>query len=238
MRRILLVGCLVTLIFPAFSPALLAQDEPQQERGMMGDFAAHSIRGTVSAVTGNEISVKTEEGDVFKVETGPNTRFRKDREQIKVSDVHAGDMVMAIGDRDDKAKTVGAVLVAVIDRTQYDKMRADFGKTWTAGKVISMKDLTITIERPDKVTQTITVDENTSFRRRREDITLADIKLGDNLTARGALQSGNFVASTLTVIEPGQRGGGRGGFGGMGTGQGPGADSGSGQAPAAPPQSQ
>lgn len=194
-----------------------------------GDMAAHSVRGTVTAVSGNEISVKSEDGDAFKVETGPNTRFRKQREEIKVSDIHAGDMVMAIGDRDDKAKTVGAVFVVVIDRAQYDKARADFGKTWTTGKVVSMNDLTLTIERPDKVTQTITVDENTSFRKRREDITLADIKVGDNVTARGALQNGSFLATTLAVMEPGQgRGGGGRGFGG-GTGPGQGSGTGSGQ---------
>jgi hypothetical protein len=196
-----------------------------------GDMASHSVRGTVTAVSGNEISVKSEEGDAFKVETGPNTHFRKQREEIKVSDIHAGDMVMAIGDRDDKAKTLGAVFVVVIDRAQYDKARADFGKTWTTGKVVSMKDLTLTIERPDKVTQTITVDENTSFHKRREDITLADIKVGDNVTARGALQNGSFLATTLAVMEPGQGrggGGGRGFGGGMGPGQGSGTGTGSG----------
>jgi hypothetical protein len=119
----------------------------------------------------------------------------------------------------------------VIDRAQYDKARADFGKTWTTGKVVSMKDLTLTIERPDKVTQTITVDENTSFHKRREDITLADIKVGDNVTARGALQNGSFLATTLAVMEPGQGrggGGGRGFGGGMGPGQGSGTGTGSG----------
>jgi hypothetical protein len=256
-----LIVCLAGLVFSPGVSLSRAQDASPQEQGGgmgMGDLAAHSLRGTVTAVTGNQISVKTEEGDAWKIATGPNTRFRKDRQEIKAADIHTGDIVVAAGDRDDKAKTVGAIFVAVLDRAQYEKARADFGKTWTSGKVVSMKDLTITIERPDKVTQTIAVDENTSFRKRRDSITLADIKVGDNLTARGALQGGNFLATTLTVMEPGQAepgqmGPGRGGRSGRGsgdsgtnTGTNPGTGSGTGPAaspattppPAAQPQPQ
>ncbi len=209
--------------------------QPGQGQGMGGAFADRGVRGTVTAIAGGNISVKTEQGDVYKIETGPNTHFRKQRdrsqaraagsgdanpagEQIKISDIHAGDMVMAAGDKDDKAKTVGAVIVIIIDKEQYEKARADFGKTWTAGAIQSIDETKITIKRPDNVVQTIVVDENTSFRKRRDSITLADIKVGDNVSARGALQNGNFVATVLNVGGPGQGGpgGGSGGFGGGG----------------------
>ena len=93
---------------------------------------------------------------------------------------------------------------------KFEKARADFGKTWTAGSIQSIEETKITIKRPDNVTQTIVVDENTSFRKRRDSITLADIKVGDNVTARGALQGGNFLATVLSVGGPGG-GGFRGG---------------------------
>lgn len=183
---------------------------------MGGVFAGHGVRGTVTAISGNDISVKTEKGDVYKIETGPNTRFRKEREQVKISDIHVGDMVGAAGDLDDKDKTVGAVVVMVIDKEQYEKARADFGKTWTAGAIQSIDETKITIKRPDNVVQTIVVDENTSFRKRRDSITLADIKVGDNVNARGAVQNGIFVATVLNVGGPS----GPGGFGGGGGSQG------------------
>ena len=186
---------------------------------MGGVFAGHGVRGTVTAISGNDISVKTEKGDVYKIETGPNTRFRKEREQVKISDIHVGDMVGAAGDLDDKDKTVGAVVVMVIDKEQYEKARADFGKTWTAGAIQSIDETKITIKRPDNVVQTIVVDENTSFRKRRDSITLADIKVGDNVNARGAVQNGNFVATVLNVGGPGGPGG-PGGFRGGGGSQG------------------
>lgn len=187
-----------------------AQDQEPRERGGMGgfQFEEHSIRGNITAIAGNTITVKTNEGDAYSVATGPNTRFRKQGDQIKVTDLHVGDMIAAVGDKDAKAKTVGAMFVVVIDKEVYAKARADFGKTWTMGVVQSIDGTNIVIKRPDNVTQTVAVDENTSFRRRREDITLPDIKPGDNITARGAIQNGGFLATMINLGEP------RGGFGG------------------------
>lgn len=218
-----------SLLLPAYAlaaPAARAiqeppgagQDQDQPGGGGMGgfQFADHGIHGTITAVAGNTITVKTDQGETYSVATGPNTRFRKQRDEIKVSDLHSGDEIAAVGDKDPKARTVGAVFVIVIDREQEQKMRADFGKTWTAGIVQSIDGTNIVIKRPDNVTQTVAVDENTSFRRRREDITLPDIKVGDNLTARGALQNGSFLATMVNIGRAGNFG--PGGFGGNGTG--------------------
>ena len=186
------------------------QDRGQQDGGGMGSIQDHSVRGDITAISGDSITVKTEEGEVYTVATGPNTRLRKQRDQIKITDLHIGDVIAAIGDKDPKARTVGAVFVMVLDKEQYAKARADFGKTWTTGVVQSIDGTNIVVKRPDNVTQTISVDENTSFRKHREDITLPDIKVGDNVNARGALQKGTFVATELNVGGPG----GPGGFGG------------------------
>jgi hypothetical protein len=230
MKKLLsgLAGLALCLVMVSMSA--LAQDAAPQQNGqgqgrgegrgqgggmfMMNGNSAH---GSVTAVSGNEITIKDEQGQTWKVETGVNTRVMKDREPVKVSDIRAGDVVVAAGNLDDQAKTVGAAFVVVLDPDQaarMEKMRAEFGKTWTAGKVTAIKDLTLTIERPDKVAQTIAVDENTTFHKRNEDITFPDIKVGDMVRANGALQNGNFVATNLSVMEFGQRGqGGQGRFG-------------------------
>jgi hypothetical protein len=196
----------------ATTPQPVAQD---QEGGMGGfQMAEHSVRGDVTAISGNSITVKTDEGD-YTIATGPNTRFRKQRDEVKLTDLHVGDMIAAVGDKDPKAKTVGAMFVIVIDRQQYEKARADFGKTWTAGVVQSIDGTNIVIKRVDNVTQTIAVDENTGFRHRREDITLADIKPGDHIGARGALQNGTFLATEVSIGGPGGSGGGHGNWSGQ-----------------------
>ncbi|HTD55077.1 MAG TPA: DUF5666 domain-containing protein [Silvibacterium sp.] len=205
---VLVLAASVSLSLACGQDASATGGPPTERQGMMA-FAEHGVRGTVTAVSGDNLTVKTETGDVYKVETGPNTHFRKQRDQIKISDIHVGDMIAAGGDKDDKGKTLGAVFVMLIDKEQYEKARAEFGKTWTAGAIESIEDTKITIKRPDNVTQTIVVDENTSFRKRRDSITLADIKVGDNISARGSLQNGNFLATVLAVGGPG----GPGGFG-------------------------
>jgi hypothetical protein len=182
----------------------------------MGMFGS-GTEGTVTAISGSDITIKNEQGQVYKVETGPNTRVRKDRELARISDIHVGDTIMAAGNLDDQAKTVGAMFVVVLNpeqTAQMEKMRATFGKTWTAGRITSIKDLTLTVERPDKVTQTVAVDENTVFHKRergeQQDITFPEIKVGDMVRADGSVQNGgDFLATNLDVSEPRQPGQGR-----------------------------
>lgn len=187
--------------------------QSSMQAGGMADIQAHSVRGDVTAIRGNTITVKTEEGEVYTIETGANTRFRKERDPIQISDLHTGDLIAAIGDKDAKARTVGAVFVMVMDKARYEQMRTSFGKTWTAGVVQSIEGTNIVIKRADNQTQTIAVDENTSFRRRREDITLPDIKPGDTIGARGAPHNGTFLATMVNVGRGGERGEGGHRFG-------------------------
>jgi hypothetical protein len=163
----------------------------------------NGVRGTVTAAAANSFTIRTDEGENYQVLYSPNTRLMKDRQPIEASDIHVGDMLVAGGLVDAKAKTVGAVLVLDVDAAEVTKARAGFGKTWVAGKVTAIHELKITIERiGDKQAQVVEVDENTSFRKRKEDVTLADIKVGDFISAQGALHAGAFLAATLRIMPP------------------------------------
>jgi hypothetical protein len=209
--------CLIALASATLSLTLpaIAQDGPpggMQGGGMQGGGGmgmGRGVRGTVTAIHGKQATIKTDEGDVYTVITGDNTRVFKDREQAAVTDIHVGDMLMAGGEVDAQAKTVGAAFVAIVDAEQVKKMHEQLGKTWISGKITGIEDTKITVMRMDGVSQTIAVDENTSFHKRRDSITMADIKVGDPVNARGALKDGVFVAAQL-------------GIGGMPGGMGPG----------------
>ncbi len=54
----------------------------------------------------------------------------------------------------------------------------------------------------DHTTHAIAVDENTSLRQRRDSITLADIKPGEQLRAEGAVKDGVFLATTVNAMVP------------------------------------
>ena len=100
---------------------------------------------------------------------------------------------------------------------------------------IDLDNARMTVERPDKVSQVIGFDDSTSFHRGRgrggagggmgamggggagggagapaaadagESITLADVKVGDNVTGQGSVKGGTFVPTQMMVMTPGQR---------------------------------
>ncbi len=224
------VAGLIVLTLASWCGAALAQagDEGQQGPAMaMG--SGRMVRGTVSAVAGDKISLKTEAGDTYAIALSPNTRLMKERVAVKPADIHVGDGIGAMGEVDQATKTVHALFVSVVDAEQIKKMREAMGKTWISGKVTAIDETKLTILRSDKVTQVITVDEDTSFKRGGrgmnammqggggpvavpqgansggESITLADVKVGDNVAGQGSVKGGVFVPTTLAVMDPTQR---------------------------------
>jgi hypothetical protein len=124
-------------------------------------------------------------------------------EQIKASDIKAGDMIRVMGSEDATAKTVTATAIMQLDPAtvqQIHEMMANFGKTWLMGKVMAIDGTKITLTGSiDNAPHTVVADENTTFRRRRDPITLADIQVGDMVRVDGALKDGAFAASTVNV---------------------------------------
>jgi len=210
--------------------ALAQQGEAEDGAYSMGS-QGRMVRGTITATAADHFTLKTEAGDVFQVVVTTNTRLMKDRQPVKIADVHSGDGAGAMGVLDQPTKTIHAAAVFVVDAAQVKKLRDDMGKTYISGKVTAIDELELTIKRQDGVTQKIAVDESTSFKKggRRdgammrgdgsasiapdagagpaqghsggESITLADIKVGDMVIGPGALKGGVFVPTQLTVLD-------------------------------------
>jgi hypothetical protein len=69
------------------------------------------------------------------------------------------------------------------------------------GKVTAINETKVTLEGSvDKAAHSFVADENTTFRKRRDPITLADIQVGDMVRAEGAVKDGIFVAATVSVM--------------------------------------
>lgn len=218
--------------------------------GGRGQFAGmQRVQGEVTAVAGSTLTIKSEDGTSFQVVTTDNTRVMKGRGvTVKVADLKVGDGVMAAGNLDAPNKTLHAAMVFATDAAELKKLRENLGKTYISGKVtaIDADNAKMTVMRPDGVSQTIGFDETTSFKRGRvgrggggfgggdagaanaptatgESITLADIKIGDNVAGMGSLKNGIFVPTQLTVGMPGQGGRRRGGDGAPAENPAPGA---------------
>jgi len=201
----------------------------QEEQSGGLPAGSQMVRGTVTAVGAEGLTVKGEAGVIYRVTTTPNTRLMKGREPVKVTEIKAGDGLGAMGVLDPSTKTLHAMFVTVLDAEQVKKAQADLGKTYIAGEVTAMDEVKLTIKRPDGVVQTIEVDEGTSFRRGGrgmgdggratagagpegqrgqrnersggESITLADVKVGDGVIGRGGLKHGVFVPTELRVLD-------------------------------------
>ncbi|HTA30537.1 MAG TPA: DUF5666 domain-containing protein [Candidatus Cybelea sp.] len=154
-------------------------------------------------------------------------------QEIKATDIKVGDAIVAGGDIDATAKSVGATRVMQLDPDTAKRMQeqaASFGKTWLGGKVTAINGTTITLTGAlDNAPHTVAADENTTFRRRRDPITLADIQVGDTVRAEGAVKDGVFTATAVSI------GGGMGGPPPNGPAGAP-SGSPSGPAPGPPPQ--
>ena len=241
-RRAWSAAVAVALIILWSGNAARAQDQAPQQGARRGQLAGmQRIGGTITTISGLNLTVKTADGAEYQVVTTDNTRVMRGRgEAIKLADLKPGDGLMAMGNLDTPNKTMHAAVVISVDAEQVKQMEAaqkarlaDLGKTLIAGRVtaIDLDNVTMTVERPDGVSQTIGFDEGTSFKRGRastgsgngmgfgrgtnaagneptvttssESITLADIKVGDRVEGPGQVKNGKFVPTELTVMTPG-----------------------------------
>ena len=211
------------------------QGRGQGMRGMGGFPAgARGTLGTVTEVASDHYTIKTDTGEILTIFYSVNTRIvkqgpgqgRRGRGQgseagdgeraqpqpLKPTDIKVGDIITAGGEEDTAKKSIGAIFIAQIDperAKQMREMQANYGKTWLAGRITGIEGTTITIDgMVDHAKHTIDVDENTSFRKRRDSVTLADIQPGEQLRAEGAVvKGGAFLATVVTAMEPRNRAG-------------------------------
>lgn len=190
-------------------PGNAATQQHREGRGAGRMFTGQGIGGTISEINRDSFTVKTMEGKTVTVKVTSETRFRKDRQQAKLADFKPGDMVMVGGEPAGEGVWTARFVASRTPGQGPDMqaLREGMGKQFIAGEVKAVDGTKLTIARVDGQTQNIEVDENTSFRKGRESITLPDIKVGDRVFGRGALNAtGVFVPQVLNV-------GGAGGFG-------------------------
>ncbi len=182
------------------------QPPSQQQRGERGFGRGRGnfqgTGGTITAISGDTLTLKTMSGGTATVKLTSSTMYRRDRQEAKLSDFKVGDMVMVRGEPSgDNTWTAQGVM----SNSNGMAMREQMGKKFIAGDVTKIEDTKLTIKRIDGETQVIEVDENTSFRNaKRESVTLADVKVGDRVFGRGDLKDGVFVPAVLNVGAPGE----------------------------------
>jgi len=196
-----------------------------QERTRRDLPPGDNVIGKVTSVgTDSLVITPLTGGDPVTVKVSENTRVTKDRQPYKLADIKTDEIVFARGSL--KNNVMDAAVVGVANPQMVQRFEQgggpggpgggrgvfmmgpgmngnfkpeDVGKTFIVGEVKAINETKLTIGRPDGQNQDIEVDENTSFKRGNESITLPDIKAGDFVRGTGELKNGIFVPKELFV---------------------------------------
>ncbi len=189
---------------------------------------ARGLMGTVVDVSASSLRLRLQSGSVYTIHFGPNTHILQSKtspgepaspyagspqakpharprmEPIAASTIHPGDTVGAVGDVEDAAKSVGAVLIVRLHPEQAQELRsmeARYGKSWLAGEITAIHGNAITLAGIlDSHPQILIVDTQTIIQSRRERITLDDLKTGEIIRAAGRPSADGFLARRIRVL--------------------------------------
>jgi hypothetical protein len=209
---------------PAFSlpqSAGLQDATPQGGRGGGGDQRM-PLFGKITAMHDGALEVVDTNGDTVSVKVTGQTEFRKDRQPAKRTDFKVGDIIVVRGQENaDHSWTAQVVAARSMNGPNGGPggrggpgggggngrgfaQTGTLGKDYVAGEIKSIDAPKLSVLRTDNVTQALELNEETSLRKGRDSITMADIQPGDHLFARGAVENGVFVPKTVMVVGPEQ----------------------------------
>jgi len=187
-----------------------AQGSGGQERTPRGgpEGRGRPVFGKITALASDSVEVTGPDGNKVTLKLTSSTEYRKDRQPAKLSDLKVGDPVVV---RTDQPDGKGNTAVMVVSGKGYamrggpgqgggPMMLGTIGKDFVAGEVKAVDPPKLTVLRTDNVTQTLELNEETSLRRGRDSITMADIQVGDHVVARGAMENNVFVPKNLNVV--------------------------------------
>lgn len=193
---------------------------PQGERGR--GIGRPGVFGKITAINGQTLQIATRDGETVTVKITGDTQFRKDREAAKLSDFKVGDLVGVRGDENPDHSWTAQMIGArsnggfgggpgANNGTGGGRggpgMRQQLGvlgQDYVVGEIKAIDAPSLTILRPDNVTQSVQLDENTSLHKGRESITMADIQAGDHVFIHGTMVNNSFQPKNVMVMSPEQ----------------------------------
>jgi hypothetical protein len=206
----------------------LAAKDPsggQSDQGGPGEGRI-PLFGKITAVSNSSIEIMNANGDAVSIKISDKTEFRKDRQPAKRSDFKVGDLILVRGEENaDHSWTAQIVAARSINgggpggrgalgggaggpegrgRGEFGQQAGTLGKDFVAGVIKSVDTPRLSVVRTDNVTQTLELNEDTSLRKDREAVTMADIQPGDHLFARGAVQNDVFVPKSVMIVPEAQ----------------------------------
>ena len=217
-KQLFRVGLMFLLAATAGRAQTPAPATPSQEQGaapaagqrrITNDGPGQPLLGKITAINKGSLELTRPDGTTATVKLKDKTEYRKDRQSAKLADFKVGDLVFVRGE-ENADHSVTAQLIGGRSGGGEQGGRGfggtgfELGKDFVVGEVKSVDAPKLTVLRPDNVTQTLELNEDTSLRRGRESITMADIQPGDHVMVRGAVENNVFVPKNLMLFSPEQ----------------------------------
>ncbi len=182
-----------------------------------------SLFGKLTAVHDQSIEVANQNAGTVTVKISGSTQFRKEGEAAKLTDLKVGDIVFVRGE-ENPDHTWTAEMIGTRPNGGsgggpggggpqggrggpgggFPRRAGVLGQDYVFGEVKLIDAPKMTILRPDNVTQTIELNEETSLRKGRDSITMADIQAGDHVFVPGGMKGNAFEPKSVMVIGPEQ----------------------------------
>lgn len=166
------------------------------------------VFGRIASISNGSMKVTRPDGSETTIKFTDKTEFRKDREPAALKDFKVGDGVLVRGEENPDF-SVTAQMVAGRNGNggpgagpNRQNPVGTLGKDFIVGQVKAIDAPGLTVTRTDNITQSFELNEDTSLRKGRESVTMADIQVGDHIFARGAMQQDQFVPKSVTIISP------------------------------------
>jgi hypothetical protein len=198
---------------PAATPAAPPADSAPAEGGRrhrqnQDDNGPRPVLGRIASIQDGVIKITRPDGSEQKVNITSKTEFRKDRETAKLKDFKVGDGVLVRGEENSDYSITAQMIAGRSGNNPNGPNRQNpvgtLGKDFVVGEVKALDPPSITVMRTDNVKQTFDLNEDTSLRKGRDSVTMADLQVGDHVFVRGGVQDNQFVPKTLVVIGPDQ----------------------------------
>jgi hypothetical protein len=178
--------------------------------GTGGRMEGRGTVGKITSIAADSLVITKTDGTVVTVKLTDKTEFRKDRQPAKLADFKVGDFVMVRGDENPDHTVTAQILGGRSGNggpgggARGGQSFGEMGKDYVAGEVKAIDAPKLTVLRSDNVTQTVELTEDTTLRKGRDSITMADIQPGEHVVVRGALQNNVFVPKAVMVLSPEQ----------------------------------
>ena len=203
----LLAGFLATATYAQSVPATPSQGAAEGLMQAPDDGRSLPLIGKIAAISKGSIALTKMDGSTATVKVTDKTEYRRDRQGAKLSDFKVGDMVFVRGEENPDHSVTAQLIGGRSGSGQGGRGFGpggggfgELGKEFVVGEVKSVDAPHLTVLRPDNVTQTLEFTEETSLRRGRDSITMADIQPGDHVVIRGAVENNAFVPKNVMVL--------------------------------------